>query len=211
MSETSPNIPPGAKPYEGPKIPEISPGDKLMRCKGLNFQERSAFLGICEFGPEQLIDCYGTLLRPDRYVSPFEFKSLCSKCPYCLDIQNSGYNGDSISFPYFIQSHYAELICDENPKAFVYFVSDGSFVKIGIADDLKKRMKGLQTGNPKPLSLLAVVPTVSKDAARILEQKLHYAYSRYRACGEWFSILGLIDQDSFSSYWSPSDYLGDEE
>lgn len=69
----------------------------------------------------------------------------------------------------------------------VYFISDGEFVKIGVASDPEQRIKALQTSTPHPLELLC---TLEGDYP--LERKLHTMFADYRASGEWFKLNARI-------------------
>ena len=73
-------------------------------------------------------------------------------------------------------------------KHYVYFISDGEYVKIGIAGDIQSRLAGLQSGNPKPLHLLHSIECVDRIQAMALEKILHRYFGVYRMVGEWFSI-----------------------
>ena len=66
---------------------------------------------------------------------------------------------------------------------FENMVWDGvSFVKVGRAVDVRKRLESLQCGNPMGLQLLGCVRGGPK-----LEGKLHRWFKPYRhSCGEWF-------------------------
>lgn len=75
----------------------------------------------------------------------------------------------------------------------VYFVTDGEFVKIGRTNGSeRKRRAGYQTGNPKPLTLLAVIPNASEAA-------LHAMFASNRVRGEWFEMCPEID--AFLTAW----------
>lgn len=65
----------------------------------------------------------------------------------------------------------------------VYFVqsTQGGLIKIGVATELKKRLKGLQSMCPIPLVCLGIVPGYAE-----LEQSLHTRFAMYRRHGEWF-------------------------
>jgi Meiotically Up-regulated Gene 113 (MUG113) protein len=71
----------------------------------------------------------------------------------------------------------------EPPTSFVYVVrADGDDpIKVGRAVDVRKRIAGLQTGNPRPLRLLHVLPGGAQ-----LEWQLHYRLRNCRLVGEWF-------------------------
>lgn len=68
----------------------------------------------------------------------------------------------------------------------IYYISDGEHVKIGFTGaDPYKRMKQLQTGHPKNLTLLAHHP-----GSKLTESQLHQRFSsaRVRKNGEWFRL-----------------------
>jgi hypothetical protein len=66
----------------------------------------------------------------------------------------------------------------------LYIVGDPSGpVKIGVANDVASRMAALQTGNPRRLVLLDLVPDCG-----YLELALHRAFEQFRLVGEWFDF-----------------------
>lgn len=67
----------------------------------------------------------------------------------------------------------------------VYFVGGMStgLIKIGKADNAKRRLMELQTGSPDELVLLAVIP-----GGRDEEQQLHDRFRETRRHGEWFAF-----------------------
>jgi len=67
----------------------------------------------------------------------------------------------------------------------IYFISTGEFVKIGIANNPKRRLKDLQTANPIKLNLIYTMPGDEN-----LEKILHSIFDEYRECGEWFRFEG---------------------
>lgn len=84
---------------------------------------------------------------------------------------------------------------DPDAKKHVYFIEAVGLdkVKVGIADDVGRRLAGLQTASPVELRLLAAVP-----GDESLEQRIHASLSRYRVRGEWFfltpAVLASIEQ-----------------
>lgn len=70
----------------------------------------------------------------------------------------------------------------------VYFISDGEYTKIGIAESLQKRLKGLQTANARKLYPLYVVKVNRPAEAHALEIKLHKFFRDKNTIGEWFDI-----------------------
>lgn len=66
----------------------------------------------------------------------------------------------------------------------VYFIQPigGGPIKIGVGEDVGRRIADIQRMSPFPLRLLAVVP----DAGFSLEHSLHHEFAASRLHGEWF-------------------------
>lgn len=73
-------------------------------------------------------------------------------------------------------------------KYFVYVISDGTAVKVGRSDDPKRRLKGLQTGNPRSLEIVHVVEFSTELESARYEKHLHTVFASRKAHGEWFAI-----------------------
>lgn len=71
---------------------------------------------------------------------------------------------------------------------FVYFITDGEFIKIGISKSIQERLLNLQTSNAKPLFLLRSIECDSSKYASNLERALHKHFQESRLCGEWFRL-----------------------
>jgi hypothetical protein len=97
-------------------------------------------------------------------------------------------------------------------QEFVYFITDGDAIKIGWSTrDVCERIIELQTGNPRPLSLLGVIPCALGTAFN-LEQHLHKKFANFQKIGggsEWFENVNdihleyrraLHDQSLFDSF-----------
>ena len=71
---------------------------------------------------------------------------------------------------------------------YVYIIGakDGPF-KIGVAKDVKKRLKNLQTGSYSRLYIHAVKKCNSREEARSVELSAHISLSTMKMTGEWFS------------------------
>lgn len=67
------------------------------------------------------------------------------------------------------------------PPGHVYFISNGSFIKIGWAISPEKRMGELQTASPLKLTLMHSMPGNKK-----LEAGLHRQFKHLHSHGEWF-------------------------
>jgi hypothetical protein len=83
----------------------------------------------------------------------------------------------------------------------LYFIFNAytGLVKIGIANDVPSRLRGLECACGVRLELLTVFPGQSR-----FEQPLHEAFAEARQVGEWFvptpDIIGLIDRvETFSA------------
>ena len=74
-------------------------------------------------------------------------------------------------------------------KQYLYGISDGKMIKLGMSYDIKKRLKQLQTSNPKSLRIVWKYYTGKcVKTAAALEKKLHRRCKKFRGRGEWFSI-----------------------
>lgn len=71
----------------------------------------------------------------------------------------------------------------------IYFISNGTYTKIGKADNPEKRIKELQTGCPETLEIKLVI-----DGDEEKENMLHKALSKYRIRGEWFHLNFKYDE-----------------
>jgi len=90
-------------------------------------------------------------------------------------------------------------IASKNVKNFadsqgVYVIGNKAmgFCKIGIACDVQRRLKSIQTGCPYPLEVWFFKPM---KKARSIERQLHQQFSGYQMSGEWFSakVFELVD------------------
>jgi hypothetical protein len=71
---------------------------------------------------------------------------------------------------------------------YVYFIQAeiGGPVKIGVAQDVSKRLAAMQIGSPFPLRVVKVIDTGS--GGYYLERKLHERFAHLRERGEWFRV-----------------------
>lgn len=86
---------------------------------------------------------------------------------------------------------------------YVYFISDGEFVKIGIANNPIQRLLTLQIGNARELKCLFTIPVykwhgLNFSAAYDLEVFLHKGFGSNHIRGEWFDILHRIDVNEWA-------------
>jgi len=73
---------------------------------------------------------------------------------------------------------------------YLYVISDGENFKIGISNQLDYRLRSLQTGNARPLKIVAHFGH-EKVSANRLEFHLHKFLAKYRLVGEWFDGTAL--------------------
>jgi predicted GIY-YIG superfamily endonuclease len=71
-------------------------------------------------------------------------------------------------------------------KSFVYIITNGEDYKVGVSVDPEKRLKQLQTGNSKKLSIVSTFE-VSKKVVFAMEKEAHKLIcAKYQKSGEWF-------------------------
>ena len=165
---------------------------------------------VCNLGAEQLIFCYGNRLMPGHYHNVFDFIGMCDACPYAskhidrcdlieVNDVHSRFSGR------FVTNALQDCIEYDHPRAFVYFISDGRFVKIGKAIDAQRRLADLQTSNSSELTLVCKIPCKNSDSATEAEGRLHTFFSSYRVRGEWFDLLPYITQRHGIAEWFSED------
>lgn len=93
-------------------------------------------------------------------------------------------------FPESTRRHTQDGILGYAPgprTSVVYFIGDGDAVKIGISKNPKKRLRQLQTGHPKKLSILATFPGAADE-----EMQFHGRFRPHHLQGEWFRYCDEI-------------------
>lgn len=75
----------------------------------------------------------------------------------------------------------------------VYFIRDGAAIKIGFSDQVKRRLRGLQTGHHATLELLGSVSAGALD-----DLSIHARFAHLRIRGEWFraepELMAFIEE-----------------
>lgn len=194
----------------------FNPKDKIDRKVGLSAKEGSAFGGICEYGAGTLIKCIGGELGVDEYISPMQAVLYCKHCKHCVaDRHKARYYdpwklGQSIFSGWAVLDYLSDIYDPDDPHSYVYFISDGEYIKIGKADNPVARLSELQVGNPRELKILYLVPAHTQRDATKIEGKLHLTYRDYRIGGEWFDINGKLLHEEFEECFSPDDYVDPE-
>lgn len=105
------------------------------------------------------------------------------------------------------------LLIDISPVEYhkggwVYFIQSGEFVKIGISQDVTKRLQTLQTASPYPMKVIKKLAVPYPASA---EFRLHRYYADRRRAGEWFAltaddIANIMEFESKDLLW-----LGEDE
>lgn len=69
----------------------------------------------------------------------------------------------------------------------LYFIESGEFVKVGLADDVQRRLHDLQLGNPLPLRL-AHRRTIPRALNKQVERLVHGRLGEWSVGREWFRL-----------------------
>lgn len=73
----------------------------------------------------------------------------------------------------------------ESPSRAIYIIKADKFVKIGISNDISKRVTSLQSGCPFPINVIA---NINLENASEIEKSLHRIYRKHCVRGEWFVL-----------------------
>lgn len=186
----------------------IRPLDKHNRSRYLSSVEKAAFKGICDIGPDQIVDCYyDYVFSEGDHINAYDCYCACSKCPHFVGkwrVFNPFRRAEDIFNAETILSVLHDYIndsADAVSRWFVYFITDGEYIKIGKAKNPEKRLGEIQTGNGRPLELLWKIPCKNEKASLALEQRLHVWYGDYQTVGEWFNIKEKLHTSSFDNLW----------
>ena len=68
-------------------------------------------------------------------------------------------------------------------ESYVYAITDGTAIKIGVARHPHKRLKALSTGNASNLRLLGFF-----SGGFALEKEIHHKFRKVRENGEWLHV-----------------------
>lgn len=82
------------------------------------------------------------------------------------------------------------MVADREPH-WVYFIGYkeiNGMMKIGMSKEPERRLRILQVGAPKKLTMWGKVKCRNQDEARLLEKELHRSYAKNSVRGEWFRM-----------------------
>jgi len=144
--------------------------------------------------PAKIIPVSSVVYRDDLY--PLLYSDIFPDvCPDDMKNSSAGhvdcgvfYPAGSVAFHFFQkQRNHDKLSTD---SLCVYFIreADGGAVKIGISSSVSKRLCELQTGNPRKLEVVHVIPGGLKK-----ERELHNKFRNHRLEGEWFEWCNMIE------------------
>lgn len=72
---------------------------------------------------------------------------------------------------------------------YLYALKAGDMIKLGYSNNVSRRIKDMQTGNPEKIEKLWSTPCgKSIQVAKSNEKKLHRLCKKYKVRGEWFSM-----------------------
>ncbi len=175
-------LPPPPWGLPGTTVPDEDDRDPVLKALGVGF---AYFLAIVDREPRS---------QANRFE---EMRSLLS-----IHYLRGRNDSDALA-----EARYSDQIETENrkrwvdgefqtptDKSLVYFIASANGpIKIGIANDIEQRLRGLQTANPVALRLLA-----SRTGGRAQEQEYHKRFAAHRLHGEWFDqhpdILAEIER-----------------
>jgi len=88
--------------------------------------------------------------------------------------------------------------------SFVYIIRSGDqgAYKIGVTNDIERRIINLQIGNPNKLHLIAFIDFGTRKRALYVEKMMHKFHKRHHIRGEWFSRK--IDLKGVDKYFKSS-------
>ena len=110
-----------------------------------------------------------------------------------------------------LSEEYDDRELDDNPfeesGTHVYFITDGVYMKIGVAGDITRRLLELQTGNARKLIILMDIEYKNRTAAFVSEGSFHKHFEDKRLVGEWFDI---VNDREFMYYFFRQHAVSDE-
>ena len=84
--------------------------------------------------------------------------------------------------------------------SYVYFITDGDYVKIGKSENPNARLTEVQCGNPHELKIAHKIMCNNSESAFDLERHLQSKYWDFHVRGEWFradKVLNFIDERTY--------------
>lgn len=76
-------------------------------------------------------------------------------------------------------------------KNYIYVIGSAhgvQGVKVGISNNVPRRLQQIQTGHPDRLQVFFTKEIAARDKAALLEERAHTRMARWRLTGEWFDV-----------------------
>lgn len=85
---------------------------------------------------------------------------------------------------------------------YVYFINKiaASDYKIGITNNLNRRLRQIQTGNPHPLQITHYIESETRGQAIKIEREIHHLLAVTKMVGEWFRLDHSVIDDLSQIY-----------
>jgi len=77
-------------------------------------------------------------------------------------------------------------------RLYIYAITDGEFVKVGFTNNIKNRIKSIESHNPRKIELIWYKRTSNERGLAVSEEfEFHLLLSAYHVRGEWFSLRAI--------------------
>ena len=120
-------------------------------------------------------------------------------------------NDDMMLSPAKLEEELGKRFCVVNGKTitgFIYFITNGKFVKIGSAENVLLRLTDLQISTPDTLKVLFTIPLLPETkrggtyySILNVEKYLHGIFKPFNYRGEWFDIHDVINVYAWRNYF----------
>ncbi len=96
-------------------------------------------------------------------------------------------------------------------KNYVYIIRAGNFIKIGVTNNIKRRMNQIKPYCPLELSLLRLYGPLTRKEAFNFESYLHTCFMSDKMKNEWFRYWREDDIDMYDDLFDEFDFENAEE
>lgn len=83
----------------------------------------------------------------------------------------------------------------------VYFIVCRDKMKIGVSDNVPRRLKQLQTASGDKMDIFHVIPYRDRASAYKEEARLHEKYAMHKINGEWFDKQIIISEEFVTNFY----------
>lgn len=115
----------------------------------------------------------------------------CGTCPSCKTFILYIFKIDKFTtrFKQYCGEEARTVFNNHFNEGGIYFIKHGNFIKIGYSENIKKRLKSLQTACPEKLELLFSISGTMET-----EKRLQRKFKQYNCSGEWFNFDGKLKE-----------------